>query len=164
MSYFTLFDTPTFVGMSLSDSGFSIRQTLEGLSTDVRKQAEELEEMLAFEINRLGIRDTDNLLDSLKTNTRFRDGVPESIGIKFARSGIYMAKGARRGHGGRKGSTWRTSKGEKRSTNPESKGKLFAGYPGKRDWISQPLNTATTNLESTLEKHYGAATIKVLKP
>jgi hypothetical protein len=150
--------------MSLSDSGFSIRQTLEGLSSDVRKQAEELEEMLAFEIHRLGVRDTDNLLDSLKTNVRFRDGVPESIGAKFARSGIFMAKGARRGHGGRKGSTWRTSKGEKRTTNPESKGKLLTGYPGKRDWISQPLDTTEKHLGSVLEKHYGEATIKVLKP
>lgn len=150
--------------MALSDAGFTIRQLLLGLGADVEQNAAELEEMLAFEIERLGIRDSDNLLDSLKHNVRYRDGVPESIGIKFARTGIYAARGAGIGFGGSKGSSWRTSKGEKRTTNPESLGKAGSGPWKERDWITQPLDRAEKDLGETLEKHYGEATIRVLKP
>jgi hypothetical protein len=150
--------------MALSESGFEIRTILQGLGTAVEEQAVQLEEMLVFEIDRLGLRDSDNLLDSLKQNVRFRDGVPESIGIKFARTGIYVARGARKGFGGTTGSTWRTSKGEKRSTNPESLNKAGTGESKERDWITGPLEVTEKQLGSILEEHYGEATIKVLKP
>lgn len=148
--------------MALSDSGFEIRAVLAGLSSDIEEQAAELEEMLAFEIERLGLRDSDNLIDSLKHNVRYQSGVPESIGVKFARTGIYVARGAGKGFGGTKGSTWRTSKGEKRRTNPESLGKAGTGTRQEADWITAPFSAAEKGVEEALEKNYGEATIKVL--
>lgn len=66
--------------------------------------------------------------------------------VNVSRSLIYTTKGAGKGLGGIKGSNWITARGERKKTNPASKGKA----PGNRK--KKPFITAVLDDEGGVEK------------
>jgi hypothetical protein len=80
-----------------------------------------------------GLVDTGALQRSIEARTYTNERIQEvRVGFRFLRYGVFVAKGARRGHGGTKGSTWRTASGALRRTASTSRGKLMQ----KQDWYN----------------------------
>jgi hypothetical protein len=79
------------------------------------------------------------------------------IGFPFLRSGIFVEHGAHTGHGGRVGSRWLTSKGESRSTNPASLGKMGTGSRAAKPWIKPSLEAMLPDLNEIVTQYYAGA-------
>ena len=79
-------------------------------------------------------------LDSFKGNTRSEYGEVTSMGLRFNRYLIYLHKGAGKGRGGSKGSSWTSAKGIQRRTNPASFGKMNSGSRKAKEWLNPVLD------------------------
>lgn len=64
---------------------------------------------------------------SIKGKVKVRNLEPYAVTFNFERYVAWLDKGASRGYGGAKGSTWYNKKGEKKRTNPASLGKMNSG-------------------------------------
>ncbi len=84
-----------------------------------------------------------------------------SIGFPFQRSGIFVEYGAGRGHGGSVGSRWLTKTGERRSTNPDSLGKMNTGSRKAQPWISPALEKKLPELNEIVSGFYAEASARV---
>lgn len=80
-------------------------------------------------------------VDKIKHRFRLRAGVIEVISFRFPRSLIWPHKGAGRGMGGLLGSTWYDRLGIKRTTNPESLGKMGIGSRPEKPWLNQAMES-----------------------
>lgn len=58
------------------------------------------------------------------------------IGFSFVREGIYVHKGAGKGHGGTKGSKWYNLKGERKETQLSSLMKMGTGNRQPKEWFN----------------------------
>jgi hypothetical protein len=79
-------------------------------------------------------------VQKIKDNYGLKAGVVNRIGFKFPRSLIYVHKGAGKGMGGVKGSTWITQAGNKKMTNPASAGKMGTGNRQAKPWFNDVIN------------------------
>lgn len=79
-------------------------------------------------------------LDSLKSRTYQSAGEIDHGGFKFDRYLIFIHKGAGRGFGGSRGSTWYDPHGLQRSTNPASLGKMNTGSRHAEEWMNPVLD------------------------
>jgi hypothetical protein len=79
-----------------------------------------------------------------------RDGIIEKSGVKFQRFRVFKEKGAGKGYGGKKGSTWLTSKGESRRTKQESLGRMGTGKRSAQPWINPILKEEVPKLSAEL--------------
>lgn len=64
----------------------------------------------------------------------------KSIGFSIARHGVYLQKGASKGHGGFKGSKWLTQKMNWMTTDAKSIGKMDTGSSEAVDWFNSVIN------------------------
>ena len=101
---------------------------------------------LITEQNKYGIQHSSDGFNKIKTSTSIRDGIIRKITFKFKKTGIYREKGAGRGYGGKKGSTWRNSKGQQVSTNPESLGKAGTGSRPEAPWFNPVIQKFADDL------------------
>ncbi len=85
-------------------------------------------------------------LDSIKISYGRRYGDIERIGFKFMRHLIFVHKGAGRGMGGSKGSSWVTSSGQRKKTNQRSLGKMNRGNRLAKRWLSPVLDREVPKL------------------
>jgi hypothetical protein len=76
-------------------------------------------------------------LDKLKAKEHFDNGAIDRIGFKMNRSLIWTHKGAGKGYGGSKGSSWRDGQGNRKSTAAASLGKAGSGARTAKPWFSQ---------------------------
>jgi hypothetical protein len=67
-------------------------------------------------------------------------GAVNRIGIRLPRTLIYPHKGAGKGYGGNKGSTWADKYGEKKTTDPDSLGKMGTGNRKAKPFFNDTLN------------------------
>lgn len=84
----------------------------------------------------------DRLRSGLKYKTR-TGGAKQpirSISFGFDRLGIYIEKGAGRGHGGLKGSKWTGPDGTVRRTNPASLGKMDKGNRSAKPFLQPAID------------------------
>jgi hypothetical protein len=81
-------------------------------------------------------------LPALKAKQHYQDGTIDRIGFKMNRSLIWTHKGAGRGKGGIKGSNWTNAKGERKTTNPESLGKMGTGGRKAKPWFNQFIESS----------------------
>jgi hypothetical protein len=76
-------------------------------------------------------------LAKLKAKEHYDDGSIDRIGFKMNRSLVYTHKGAGKGRGGSKGSSWFDARGNRKTTNPESLGKMATGGRKAKPWFNQ---------------------------
>jgi hypothetical protein len=76
-------------------------------------------------------------LDKLKAKEHFDDGAIDRIGFKMNRSLIWTHKGAGKGRGGTKGSSWTDAHGNRKTTDPDSLGKMATGGRTAKPWFTQ---------------------------
>ncbi|MGN6476313.1 MAG: hypothetical protein ACTHKV_03735 [Flavipsychrobacter sp.] len=76
-------------------------------------------------------------LPRVKGREHFEDGAVDRIGFKMNRSLIWTHKGAGKGRGGTKGSNWITARGESKTTNPKSFGKMGTAGRTAKPWFDQ---------------------------
>lgn len=84
-----------------------------------------------------------HLADSIKGNIRKDKKYKletRSVGFSMARHGVFMHKGAGRGHGGYIGSKWTDKYGTLKSTSESSLGKMDTGNRGAVDWFNDVIN------------------------
>ncbi|WP_374949639.1 hypothetical protein [Mucilaginibacter sp.] len=79
-------------------------------------------------------------LDSLKGGTRKSYGEIDSMYIRFNRYLVWLHKGAGKGKGGSKGSTWTDKNGIRRRTNPASFGKMNTGSRHAEEWLNPVMD------------------------
>lgn len=108
-----------------------------------------------------GARRSGELIRLLKVRYYKRFAETYGMGFQFPRHGIWQEKGARRGHGGAKGSTWYTN-GVRRRTRPESMGRMGQGASPARPWLNPAINARMDMLADIMEKHYGKAAINAI--
>lgn len=123
------------------------------------KQLEEWQDetitALRANIRALGIKG-DELYNSLiPTRRTNKYGEINRLGFSFARHGIFIYKGARRGYGGRQGSRWSYRKKTKngiintsimRETARESLGRLSQSRMPERDWFNPVIEARLQKL------------------
>lgn len=111
-------------------------------------------------IMNMSLRDKGTLLSSVKNYTREQEGIANRISLSFSRHGVFVEKGAGRGYGGSKGSTWYDSKGKRKTTNPQSFGKMGSGNRRKRPWFNPTVEMILPLLDEQVDKlkmDYGKA-------
>lgn len=121
---------------------------LEAIHQAAMAWADDMEPKLQQSIAAVGLLDTGALQRSLRPRTFIESRRTEvvSVGFQFLRYGVWRLKGASRGHGGSKGSTWRSADGRVRRTAQTSLGKL-----GERaDWYNPVLRREIDNLEAAI--------------
>ena len=108
----------------------------------------------------MSLRDKGTLLSSVKNYTRVQQGVANRLSLSFSRHGVFQEKGAGRGHGGSKGSVWYDSQGRRKTTNPQSFGKMGSGKRIKKPWFNPVIDNVLPLLEAQvaqLKLNYGKA-------
>lgn len=88
---------------------------------------------------------------------------PRSIGFKFARHGVYFAKGAYRGHGGFIGSKWTDKYGTLKQMNPDSRGKMGDGKRKAVDWFNPIISDHINELEDIAAKYCAYMTLDLTR-
>lgn len=78
----------------------------------------------------------------IKNRVRYRGGIIEVVSFKFPRTLIWTHKGAGKGRGGLKGSVWYDALGIRRSTDPESLGKMGTGGRQAKPWFNNVIEGA----------------------
>lgn len=99
----------------------------------------------------------DRLRSGLKYKTR-TGGAKQpirSIAFAFDRLGIYIEKGAGRGHGGLKGSKWTGSDGRIRRTNPASLGKMDKGARPAKPFLQPAIDRNLDELADIAAEYAG---------
>lgn len=86
---------------------------------------------------------TGESLSKIKDGFKYKDGVIERISFKFPRSLIWTHKGAGKGMGGSKGSSWTDAQGNRHSTNPRSLGKAGTGKRKPKEWFNKVVEAST---------------------
>jgi hypothetical protein len=95
--------------------------------------------------NALGIRHRANSpspsasVPAIKDRFRLKGGIIEIISFRFSRSLIWPHKGAGRGYGGIKGSTWKDKLGITHHTDPKSLGKMGTGNRTAKPWFNDVM-------------------------
>lgn len=125
----------------------------------VREWGRGQKRLLGGSINALPVRATGHLVRELNVRFGARFGQVNYIGFKFARYGVFLEKGASRGHGGSKGSNWRTTAGGKRRTNAASLGKMGQGARPARPWFNRVMEPAVEQLADIVAEHMADAAI-----
>lgn len=115
---------------------------------------------LGGSLNALGVRATGALVRELGVRYGQRYGQVNYIGFKFARYGVFVEKGAGRGHGGKKGSRWRTERGELRRTNPASFGRMGAGGRPAKPWFNPVMEPGVERLADLVAEHVADMAVK----
>lgn len=125
----------------------------------IREWGREEKRFLGGSINALGVRSTGALVRQLNVKFGARFGQVNYIGFKFGRYGVWLEKGASRGHGGAKGSQWRTAKGTKRRTSASSLGKQATGARPARPWFNKVMEPGVEKLATLVAEHMADAAI-----
>jgi protoheme ferro-lyase len=103
---------------------------------------------------------TGALTDSIKRNVKLTNQQTSiRIAFSFARYGVWVEKGAGRGHGGKVGSTWRDKHGTRKRTNPKSLGKMDTGARTAAPWLNPPIDDLLPQLEQTVTDTYAQAIV-----
>jgi hypothetical protein len=124
---------------------------------------------LKAEISSLNIEHSPNspssrsMVSTIKGKTRQQADVVNRISIAMPRHAIYVHKGAGKGRGGSKGSTWINAKGEQKSTNPNSLGKMNTGNRNAKPWFDPIVDRKLPELEKIIGTNYGNMVINALK-
>jgi hypothetical protein len=105
---------------------------------------------------RLGINVVSGELSNIKFKQLKKDatGIFTRIRFTFPRYGVFVHKGASRGHGGSKGSKWVNVRGITIHTNPASFGKMNTGSRQAKEWFNPVIENFTETLNVRLTDYF----------
>lgn len=100
--------------------------------------------------------DSGELFNSLKSRVRERRDGSITVSFTLPRYGVFLEKGAGRGYGGAKGSSWyRKGDTSKRiKTNPKSLGKMDSGNRKAYPFLNPAIDLKLPDLERTISTSY----------
>jgi hypothetical protein len=110
----------------------------------------------------MGIRRTGAAIRSLKVSTGSQFGRVNRVSFGFLRYVVWVEKGAGRGHGGRKGSSWYTG-GKMRKTDPRSFGKMNTGNRSARPSVNPIIDQRTPLLADLVAQFYADMAINTIR-
>lgn len=96
-------------------------------------------------------------LPKVSGKTYQRDGMTEKISIRFPRQLIYTHKGAGKGRGGSQGSRWIDRMGNKRSTDPQSLGKMGTDGRTAKPFINQAIEAKADTIATIAAEEIGSS-------
>lgn len=102
---------------------------------------------------------TGRLIREMRARVGMQFGVANRVSFGFLRYLVYLEKGASRGYGGKKGSTWYTA-GTKRKTNPRSLGRMGTGPRAARPTYNPTMDKRVPVLAGIVAKFYGDLAVK----
>lgn len=127
----------------------------------------------------LGLKLSGTLIRSIIGRMYKRAGLTIGGGITMPRYGVWVHKGARRGHGGRKGSRWWSSRvrttqtrgalkgvstrGGWVSTNPASLGKMNTGRSRAVAWFDPVVEKQMPKLAAIAAEYWGDTAIQQIR-
>lgn len=102
-------------------------------------------------------------LDRLKYKTKSRYGEVDQGGFIFDRHLVFVHKGAGKGHGGMKGSSWIGPNGQRKRTNPNSFGKMNTGERQAEEWLNPVLEEEVPKLADIVAGFKADAAVKQIQ-
>lgn len=139
---------------------------LDAFNADVRGWGQATLVALKGSAVRVGSRGAGTLVRTLKARYFVRYGEVYGLGFQFPRHGVFAEKGARRGHGGTKGSRWyranlvgkdkngKPKTGGWQRTNPRSFGKMGTGRSPEVPWLNPIIQARMDELADKVAGHY----------
>lgn len=111
---------------------------------------------LKAEQSRLGINSVSGELSKIKYKLLRKDtsGVYTRIRFIFPRYGVFIHKGASRGHAGSKGSQWKNRKDITIRTDERSFGKMNRGSRRAKEWFNDVIENFGDILTTRLEDYF----------
>lgn len=147
---------------------------VEAYNAEVRAWGQSTLAVLKSSLAPVGSRGLGTLMRSLRVRFYQRYGEIFGLGFQFARHGVFLEKGARKGYGGQKGSRWwkdstmsvrkdgSIQKGGWMKTNPESLGKMNTGNSRAFQWFNPVVELRMEQLADLVAKHYGDMAINAV--
>ena len=89
-----------------------------------------------------------------------KDYVPYALRFRMERYLAWQDKGAGRGHGGTKGSSWTNKNGVLKRTNPESLGKMNKGNRHAQPFIEETIVEQLPVLADLLAQHLAESVVR----
>lgn len=102
------------------------------------------------------VRNNESLSKSLKEKVYYnRKGGKEvqRVGFSFNREGIYIHKGAGRGHGGVIGGSWIDRQGRRKTRSPQSAGKMGTGNRQEIEWFDPIVDRTLPQLADIVSEY-----------
>ena len=120
---------------------------------------------LKAEQSRLGIKRESGELSKIKYKLLRKDttGVYTRIRFIFPRYGVFIHKGASRGHGGSKGSQWKNKKDITIRTDEKSLGKMNRGSRRAKEWFNDVIENYVDILLQKLQQYFISIAFSGLK-
>ncbi len=126
----------------------------------VQQWASNLRSLLKASASAL-VDNDENLSASLKVSVKKEKGEAVAVRMKMAREGVYVHVGAGRGYGGVSGSEWKTRKGIKKTTNPNSMGKMGSGSRAEKPWLNPIIDAELPKLGEIVAEYFANTTVRV---
>lgn len=109
----------------------------------------------------IGAKKSGRLIRELKVRLAQQFGSVNRITFSFPRHLVWLEKGASKGYGGAKGSTWFTQ-GERRKTDPRSLGRMGTGARPARPTFNRIIDKRLPILLGIMQRHYADAGVKAI--
>lgn len=98
-----------------------------------------------------------------KLRTKANEDVYSRISFVFPKFLIYIEKGAKRGHGGYKGSIWVNERGNRVRTNPNSLNKANQGSSQAKEWFNPIIEDFVNTINNQLLTQFMQLSYKRIK-
>lgn len=139
----------------LSDSAMEVRKEdkagLRKFNQEVKQWSEQSKVALRRSVKSL-IKQDVSLSDSIRAKVYYNNKYGKEanrVGFSFAREGIFIHKGARRGRGGYIGSSWIDRHGTRKFRDPMSAGKQYGGI----EWFDPVIEKRIPQLADIVAEH-----------
>lgn len=133
----------------------------DAFNEEVRKWGHATNEERKKALAGIGVRGTSQLIREARVRYAIGFGTINRIGFAFPRHLVHLEKGAGRGYGGRKGSTWFT-RGQRRRTNPKSFGKMNSSERMARPTFNPVMDKRVPVLTAIISTFYGDAATRAI--
>ena len=135
------------------------------INTIIEDETKKCIESLKADQSRLDIKRVSGELSNIKYKLLRKDttGVFTRIRFIFPRYGVFIEKGAGRGHGGGKGSQWKNKRDITIYTNPASFGKMNTGGRRAKEWFNPVIENFVDSLVDRLQGYFISVSYQRLK-
>ena len=150
---------PTFDNTGTLDPQES---ALEKIRSSAEDWASGVESALRQSLVSVGAVDSGGGQSSIDSLVALQYGDSLGIWFGFRRYLVMVEKGAGRGHGGKKGSSWRGKDGKIHRTNPASLGKINTGHRKAMRWFNPVIKREIGKLADLAAENFAIQATKIL--
>ena len=135
--------------------------TLTAMRADIEQWAQDTTNALQGSLSAIGAVDSGEGRASIRNQVKHYSDGSSGISFKFLRRLVYIEKGAGKGYGGTKGSQWRHN-GQKKTTNPNSFGKMGTGRRPARPWFNPVIRMQVRIIRREVAEYYRVRAANIL--